>query len=126
VELASGPRLEQVILVSFDIDGTLEFGDPPGPIPLDVVRRAKLLGFVVGSSSDRTVGDQSRLWARHEVTVDFVSNKHRLPEVAERYECTRLVHIGDTLIDELYATRAGFDFWLADHLPHDGSPGWIF
>jgi hypothetical protein len=115
-----------VILVSFDIDGTLEFGDPPGPIPLDIVRRAKLLGFIVGSSSDRTVGDQSRLWERHEVPVDFVSNKHRLPEVAGRYDCTRLVHIGDTLIDELYATRAGFDFWLADHLPHDGSPGWIF
>jgi hypothetical protein len=31
---------EPVILISFDIDGTLEGGDPPGPVPLEFVRRA--------------------------------------------------------------------------------------
>ena len=115
-----------MILVSFDIDGTLECGDPPGPVPLELVRRAKREGFVIGSSSDRTLSDQSRLWERHEITVDFVSNKHRLHEIAAQYPSTRLVHIGDTLIDELYATRAGFDFWFADQLPAAGSVGWIF
>jgi FMN phosphatase YigB (HAD superfamily) len=115
-----------VILVSFDIDGTLECGDPPGPVSLTMVRRAKQRGFVIGSASDRTLADQTRLWERHDITVDFVSNKHRLHEVAAQYGCSRHVHIGDTLIDELYATRAGFDFWFADQLPLDGAAGWIF
>ena len=26
------------ILISFDIDGTLEVGDPPGPLTMDMVR----------------------------------------------------------------------------------------
>ena len=42
-------------LISFDIDGTLEVGDPPGIITLDMVRKAKELGFLVGSCSDRTI-----------------------------------------------------------------------
>ena len=42
-----------MILVSFDIDGTLEVGDPPGPIELALVRRAKALGYIVGSASAR-------------------------------------------------------------------------
>ena len=112
--------------MSFDIDGTLECGDPPGPVSLTMVRRAKQQGFVIGSASDRTLADQSRLWERHDITVDFVSNKHRLHEVAAQYDCARLVHIGDTLIDELYAARAGFDFWFADQVPADGAAGWIF
>ena len=32
-----------MILVSFDIDGTLEVGDPPGPIELALVRRVLFL-----------------------------------------------------------------------------------
>ena len=44
-------------LLSFDIDGTLEEGDPPGPIGMDLVVRALEMGYVVGSSSDRTVAE---------------------------------------------------------------------
>ena len=33
-----------VKLVSFDIDGTLEVGDPPGQVAINVVRRARELG----------------------------------------------------------------------------------
>jgi hypothetical protein len=36
------------------------------------------------------------------------------------------VHIGDTTVDEHYATRAGFEFWFMDRLPTEGSAGWIF
>lgn len=115
-----------MILVSFDIDGTLECGDPPGPVPLAMVRRAKELGFIVGSSSDRTLGEQRHLWTIHDLAMDFVSHKHRLDEVRDRFGCVRHVHIGDTIMDEIYAGKAGFDFWFADQLPFDGSDGWIF
>ena len=56
-------------LISFDIDGTLEIGDPPGLIPLDAVRRAIALGFVVGSCSDRPLqnpaGALEAAWGAH-------------------------------------------------------------
>ena len=61
-----------MILVSFDIDGTLEVGDPPGPIPLAAVRRTRDLGYTIGSASDRTRRDQEDLWATNGIAVDFV------------------------------------------------------
>ena len=33
------------ILISFDIDGTLEVGDPPGILTMAMVRRAQKRGF---------------------------------------------------------------------------------
>ena len=34
-----------VILISFDIDGTLEVGDPPGVLTMDMVRLAQEKDF---------------------------------------------------------------------------------
>jgi hypothetical protein len=113
-------------LVSFDIDGTLVFGDPPGAVTLEMVQRAKALGYIVGSCSDRTLRDQSALWERFAVQVDFVSLKHRLDEVKQRFAARRYLHIGDTEVDRYYATRAGFEFYPVHDLPEDGAQGWIF
>ncbi|MGD9793222.1 MAG: HAD family hydrolase [Acidimicrobiia bacterium] len=115
-----------MILVSFDIDGTMEFGDPPGPLTVDLVRRAKDLGYVVGSASDRIRSDQANLWKAHEVEVDFVMHKHHLTELFERFSCTRHVHIGDTHVDEHYAKLAGFEFHYVTDVPAEGTAGWIF
>jgi len=116
----------QTVLVSFDIDGTLEIGDPPGPIGLDLVRQAQAQGYVVGSSSDRTVADQRRLWEVAGLETDFVGHKHHLEATKARFDCARLVHIGDTPVDEYYATLAGFEFWYALDVPEPGTVGWIF
>ena len=115
-----------MILISFDIDGTLEMGDPPGPIPLALVRLAKERGYVIGSASDRTLLDQQRLWDTNEIVVDFVSNKHRLHEVRARFEISRGIHIGDAIMDEISAHHAGFDFWYADAIPEPGTEHWVF
>jgi hypothetical protein len=114
-----------MILVSFDIDGTLEFGDPPGPVTLAIVSEAKRRGYVVGSASDRTVSEQRRLWQRAGIEVDFVGHKHHLVEVTSPFGCTRLVHIGDTAVDQHYAERAGFEFWHVDRLPTPITPDWL-
>ena len=114
-------------LISFDIDGTLEVGDPPGVITLALVRRARDLGYIVGSSSDRVVSDQRRLWEAHAVAMDFVGHKHHLDQVKARYaRARRWIHIGDTHVDEHYALMHGFEFYLPDALPPDGAPGWVF
>lgn len=101
-------------LISFDIDGTLEFGDPPGGITVEMVRRAKELGFLIGSCSDRFPSAQQALWDKHSVEVDFVAAKHMLDDVRARFEAHRYVHIGDRDLDKQLAERAGFEFWW-DH-----------
>jgi hypothetical protein len=103
-----------VKLISFDIDGTLEVGDPPGCITLDMVRRAREQGYIVGSCSDRMVGDQQRIWRDHEIPVQFTVLKHQLGLVKVEFEAEVYYHIGDTDLDRQYAERAGFEFLLPD------------
>ncbi len=84
-------------LISFDIDGTLEVGDPPGSITMEMVRRAKDLGYIIGSCSDRTVSNQRRIWMAHDISVAFTVLKHQLANM-----------------DRHYAERAGFEFFYPD------------
>jgi hypothetical protein len=103
-------------LISFDIDGTLVVGDPPGIITMDMVRLMQSLGYHIGSCSDRTVRDQQRIWAAHDIRVDFTVLKHRLDEVKVQFQAEAYYHIGDTDLDQFYATRSGFHFLKADVL----------
>ncbi|MDA1010535.1 MAG: HAD family hydrolase [Chloroflexi bacterium] len=98
-------------LISFDIDGTLEWGDPPGWVTMDMVRHAQSLGYIVGSASDRPVGVQRTLWERCGIEVAFTVNKHRLDTIKNQFEADIYEHIGDTNMDEMYARMHGFDFW---------------
>jgi hypothetical protein len=119
------PRIRSV-LVSFDIDGTLESGDPPGPLAMSIVRTALELGYIVGSASDRLLAEQRRMWAAHDIEPDFVSHKHTLDRVATQFSSSRRIHIGDTSVDAHYAQLANFEFVLATIFPEAGTPGWIF
>lgn len=105
------------LLISFDIDGTLEVGDPPGPITMDMVRRAQERGFLIGSCSDRTAASQQAIWERHNIKADFVAMKHRLDDVRKRFEADRYLHIGDRDLDRQFAEQAGFAF-LWEHEAH--------
>lgn len=105
--------------MSFDIDGTLEDGDPSGPLAMSLAAQALASGYVVGSGSDRTLRDQTRMWERRGIEVDFVSYKHTLDQVAARFPALRRVHIGDTHVDEYYAGLAGFEFVLVTTIPED-------
>jgi hydroxymethylpyrimidine pyrophosphatase-like HAD family hydrolase len=101
------------ILLSFDIDGTLETGDPPGPVTLEMVRRAKELGCIIGSASDRSVRAQQDMWDRNNIEVDFVSNKHVLIGIRERFEADYYLHMGDRDLDKQFAREADFNFiWM--------------
>jgi hypothetical protein len=100
-------------LVSFDIDGTLEVGHPPGIIPIVLVKRAQRLGYLIGSCSDRPISYQQAMWERVQVVADFTALKHRLDDVKARFAAAAYYHIGDTDIDDFYATAAGFRFLRA-------------
>ncbi len=100
-----------MILISFDIDGTLEEGDPPGVLTIDFVREAKENGFLVGSCSDRPISAQRAMWERHGIEVDFAVSKHMLGDVKARFRADVYYHIGDREdLDKRPAERAGFEF----------------
>ena len=101
-------------LISFDIDGTLEVGDPPGCITLDMVRAAKASGCIIGSCSDRTVSNQQRIWETAGIVMEFTVLKHQLDAVKEQFPAEDYYHIGDTDLDRQYAERNGFNFLLPD------------
>ena len=101
-------------LISFDIDGTLEVGDPPGCITLDMVRAAKASGCIIGSCSDRTVSNQQRIWETAGIAMEFTVLKHQLDAVKEQFPAEDYYHIGDTDLDRQYAERNGFHFLLPD------------
>jgi hypothetical protein len=103
-----------VKLISFDIDGTLAVGDPPGLITMDMVRAIKALGYVIGSGSDRPLSYQRHLWESQHIVVDFMALKHRLAEVKAQFQAEAYYHIGDTDMDRFLADRAGFRFVRAD------------
>lgn len=106
------------ILISFDIDGTLVVGDPPGELPMDLVRAVKAQGCLVGSCSDRPISAQRAIWEAHDIAVDFTVSKHMLPDVKARFDADVYYHIGDREdLDKRPAERAGFEFlW-----PHEAA-----
>ena len=101
-------------LISFDIDGTLEVGDPPGYITMDMVRQAQSLGFIIGSCSDRTVRNQQEIWQKHDIAVEFTVLKHQMEQVKQDFDAAEYYHIGDTNLDRQYAERAGFAYLFPD------------
>jgi hypothetical protein len=105
-----------VILISFDIDGTMEFGDPPGPISAAVARELVDRGVIVGVGSDWPRSAQAPLWNGHGIEPRFVGGKHHLHEVKAEFPADRYVHVGDTDVDERYALLAGFEFLHVDDL----------
>jgi len=102
------------LLISFDIDGTLEVGDPPGFVSVDMVRQCKRLGHLVGSCSDRPVSFQQQLWQRLDIAADFTVLKHRLANLKSEWHADEYFHIGDTDLDHFVAGEAGFRFFRAD------------
>ena len=101
-------------LISFDIDGTLEVGDPPGSITIERVRHAHELGYIIGSCSDWPVSRQQRMWEEHGIPVAFTVLKHHLDRVRTEFSAEEYIHIGDTDMDQHYAERNGFAYFCPD------------
>lgn len=113
------------ILISFDIDGTLEVGEPQGCIEMDFVRAVRRKGCIVGSCSDRPISFQKRLWEQHDIAVDFTALKQNLDEVKARFAAAAYIHIGDTDVDEYFAEKAGFRFIRVDTMEWEEWSAWI-
>ena len=105
-------------LITFDIDGTMEFGDPQGILTREHVHYFRDRGAVVGSASDRPESTQWMLWRDYGVEPDFVILKHRMPELRERYPDAEIYwHVGDRPMDQQAARSANFTFFWPDQFP---------
>ncbi len=99
------------VLISLDIDGTVDVGDPPGPVTMEMARLAVARGHIIGSCSDRPLSTQRKIFAGHGIEVQFAVSKHMLDQVKARFVADTYVHIGDREdLDKRYALKAGFDF----------------
>ena len=73
-------------LIAFDIDNVLEMSAEPGPITLNMVKRAQDMGYIIGSCSDIPVAQQQAMWEKHGIPVDFTVLKHRLDEINAEFQ----------------------------------------
>ena len=113
------------LLISFDIDGTLENGSPPGPVTRSFIDRLKARGAVIGSCSDRTILEQRTVWEQLKLSPDFVARKTELPLVRKQFSGYSYVHIGDTTVDEMYAEQAQFAFYWSWDVPLADADRWV-
>ncbi|MDA1096373.1 MAG: hypothetical protein O3B84_03850, partial [Chloroflexi bacterium] len=105
-------------LITFDIDGTMEFGDPNGILTREHVRYFRARGALIGSASDRPETTQWMLWRTYGEEPDFVILKHRMLDLRDRYpEAETYWHVGDRPLDQQNAKIAGFTFFWPDQFP---------
>lgn len=105
-------------LITFDIDGTMEFGDPNGVLTRDHVEYFRSKGAIVGSASDRPESSQLIMWRGYGLEPDFVLLKHHMPTLKERYpDLPAYWHVGDRPLDQQTARHAGFTFFWPDQFP---------
>ena len=105
-------------LISFDIDGTMEFGDPPGILTEEVVNYFRDRGAMVGSASDRPVSSQRSMWKQYGFELDFAILKLHMKTLRTEYpEFTSYWHVGDRPLDQQNAKEAEFTFFWVDEFP---------
>ena len=100
-------------LISFDIDNVLEIALEPGPITLDMVRRAQEMGYIIGSCSDIPVPQQRAMWEKHGINVDFAVLKHYLGELRSQFEADEYYLVSPRDTGD-YSFQSGFVFLQAD------------
>ena len=118
--------MSAVIVISFDIDGTLEISEPPGVVPIALIQTAKRLGYLVGSCSDRPLTYQQAVWERLGIAPDFMVLKHRLADVRRQFSAAAYYHVGDSDTDARYASGAGFRFLEAEPFAHAACAAELF
>lgn len=96
-------------LIGFDVDNVLDISLEPGPITLDMVKRAKEMGYIVGSCSDIPVPMQKAMWEKHGVEVDFTVLKHRLGELRDEFQADEYYLISTRDTGD-YSASEGFVF----------------
>lgn len=103
-------------LVSYDKDGTLAWGKPPGPITKEKLEEERAKGSIIGGASSRPPREQLVSWQEAGIPPDFVVNKVDLAQLKVEFEANEYIHVGDDGTDKYSAKRARFKFLYAQEV----------
>ena len=84
----SGPTV-----ISIDRDGVLAWGNPPGPVTAEHIRKLKEKGYIVGTGGGAGGREQEAQWLANGVKPDFALSKGELPSLRTKYPDSSLVHV---------------------------------
>jgi len=97
---------------AFDRDGTLEWGNPPGPVKKHHLIFLKQLGYQIGGSGGQAEGEQYSNWKSNGIDPDFVVFKSDIYTLKPRY--SKIIHIGDDITDRKVANRHKLGYMKPD------------
>ncbi len=98
-------------LVAFDIDGTVWFGDPPGPITKAMVKREQDSGSIICGSSGKFAFVQKVMWRGHGIRLDAAVTKLKLAKLKKKFKADVYVDVGDDVeTDGKVSKASGFIF----------------
>jgi len=101
------------VVVAFDVDGTLEVGDPKGPIKLEEVKRLKEAGFTVGIVGAKEKVEGLLRGLDFYMEGDPFKEKN-LKELMRRYRPKLAIYVADRPSDREAALKAGFCYVKSD------------
>lgn len=101
--------LKKTKAFAFDRDGTLEWGNPPGPVKREHLIELRRLGYDIGGSGSQLPEEQYANWRNHGIEPDFAVFKSDLRTLSTRYES--ITHVGDDISDKEISRNAGFDYF---------------
>jgi hypothetical protein len=93
---------------SFDRDDTLALSS--GPITLDMLKRLKEKGYIIGTGGGVSGEEQERQWRRWGIAPDFALTKSDLGKLRELYPGAEVTHVGDNQVDEEIAEKFGYNY----------------
>ena len=101
-----------MMIISLDIDGTLEVGDPAGSVSIEEVKGLRDMNAIIGSCSSNPIHEQEETWREIGIEPDFMVTKDYLNIVKKFYPNADIFyHFGDLIgLDDVVAEQAGFTF----------------
>ena len=104
---------------SFDRDDTLALSS--GPITLEMLKKLKEKGYVIGTGGGVSGEEQARQWRRWGIEPEFALTKSDLGKLRELYPGAEITHVGDDQVDEEIAEKFGYNYLTPEefvsHLP---------
>ena len=103
---------KKINIISFDIDGTMEFGNPSGLVTVEMVKAEIVKGNAIISCSGHIVANQIKMFKEHGIELQMACLKGGLREAKRNWNVNveRYIHIGDDEIDKEAAEFARFEY----------------
>jgi len=100
------------LLLAFDVDGVLIWGNPPGMISSDVLKGLKAQGHLIIGASGHIIEMQIKEFEEQGIKLDACPGKNveTLKKVKNELKAQRYILIGDTSLDETVAKLAGYEY----------------